>query len=49
MGVPAALNRATIRVSLGKGTTEAELERFLAVLPEQVSRLRALSAPRRRG
>ena len=49
MGIPAALNRATIRVSLGKGTTAAEVERFLALLPEQVERLRALSAPRRAG
>jgi cysteine desulfurase len=38
MGV---LSHGNVRVSLPRGTTEEVVERFLAVLPEVVARLRA--------
>ncbi len=38
MGV---LTHGNVRVSLGRGTTDAEVERFLEVLPDLVARLRA--------
>jgi cysteine desulfurase len=38
MGV---LTHGNVRVSLARATTEAEVERFLAVLPEVLHRLRA--------
>jgi cysteine desulfurase len=44
MGLPADLARASLRLTLGRGTTEAEVERTLAVLPAAVARLRALAA-----
>ena len=40
MGV---LTHGNVRVSLGRGTTEADVDRFLAVLPGLVERLRAQS------
>jgi len=40
MGV---LTHGNVRVSLGRGTTEADVERFLSVLPGLVGRLRAQS------
>jgi cysteine desulfurase len=40
MGV---LTHGNVRVSLGRGTTEAEVDRFLTVLPGLVERLRAQS------
>jgi len=40
MGV---LTHGNVRVSLGRGTTEADVDRFLAVLPGLVGRLRAQS------
>ncbi len=41
MGVPADLARSTVRFSLGKETTEAEIETALARMPEIFGRLRA--------
>lgn len=41
MGVPDAWGRGALRVSLGLGTTVQDVERFLAVLPGCLSRLRA--------
>ena len=35
------LTHGNVRVSLGRGTTDAEVERFLEVLPDLVARLRA--------
>ena len=41
MGVAEAWGRGALRVSLGLGTTAQDVERFLAVLPGCVARLRA--------
>ncbi len=46
MGLSPALARATIRISLSRVTTLAEIDRFLAVLVPTVARLRALSPSR---
>jgi cysteine desulfurase len=43
MGVPAALSRATIRVSMGRGTTPADVEALVEALEAAVARLRKLS------
>lgn len=43
MGIPAALARGSLRFTLGKGTTEQQIQRVLEVLPAIVSRLRAVS------
>jgi cysteine desulfurase len=43
MGLPPALARASLRLTLGRSTTEAEIERVLAVLPGVVEQLRVLS------
>lgn len=43
MAIPAALARGSLRFTLGKGTTEQEIQRVLEVLPPIVSRLRAVS------
>lgn len=45
MGVPAGLATASIRVSVGWGSTDAEVDRFLAVLPKAVEKLRAAAVP----
>ena len=45
MGVPAALATGSIRVSVGWGTTDADVDRFLAILPKAVARLRAAAVP----
>jgi cysteine desulfurase len=45
MGVPPALANGSIRVSVGWGTTDADVDRFLAVLPKAVARLRAAAVP----
>jgi cysteine desulfurase len=45
MGVPAALATGSIRVSVGWGTTDADVDRFLAILPKTVARLRAAAVP----
>ena len=42
MGVPPALARGALRLSLGHTSTEADVERVLAVLPELIARLRSL-------
>ncbi len=47
MGVPEELNRATIRISTGRGTTAEELDRFVDGLADVVQRLRRLSGGRR--
>jgi len=41
MGVPPELGRGALRVSLGHQTTDADVDRFLAVLPACLERLRA--------
>jgi cysteine desulfurase len=44
MGLDPALATGSIRVSVGWGTTDADVDRFLAVLPKAVERLRAVPA-----
>ncbi len=44
MGVTPDLATSSIRVSVGWGTTDADIDRFLAVLPGAVARLRAVPA-----
>jgi len=44
MGVDPRLATGSIRVSVGWGTTDADVDRFLAVLPKAVERLRAVPA-----
>ena len=43
IGLPAAEARASIRFSLGRHTTEAEIDRALAIIPAVVAQLRSLS------
>ncbi len=45
MGVPSSLANGSIRVSVGWGTTDADVDGFLAVLPKAVARLRAAAVP----
>ena len=45
MGVPPELATGSIRVSVGWGTTDSDVDRFLAILPNTVSRLRAAAVP----
>lgn len=45
MGVPASLATGSLRVSFGWGSTDADLDRLLAVLPGAVERLRAAGVP----
>jgi len=40
MGVPAAYTRCPVRVTLGRSTTKAEVQRFVTILEELVVRLR---------
>lgn len=47
MGVPQALNRATIRISSGRATTADALDHFVAALAEVSERLLRLSGGRR--
>lgn len=42
MGLPPDIARSSVRFTLGRDTTEAEIERVLQVLPDLVQRLRAL-------
>jgi cysteine desulfurase len=49
MGVSGELNRSTIRISTGRGTTTEELDRFVEALAEVVQRLRRLSGDRKSG
>ena len=44
MGVAGALARGAVRVSLGAGNTQAEVDRFLETLATTVARLQGLSA-----
>lgn len=44
MGVDSRLAAGSIRVSLGWGTTDKDVERFLAVLPKAVEKLRKVPA-----
>lgn len=44
MGVPAGLARGALRLTLGWTTTEADVERALAVVPRAVARLREVAA-----
>lgn len=48
MGVPPQLAHGSLRLSLGRGTVEADVDAVLEVLPEIVARLRAM-APRPAG
>ncbi len=43
MGLPAELARGSLRFTLGRQNTDADIDRLLAVLPPIVARLRALS------
>jgi cysteine desulfurase len=43
MGLSPARARATIRISLSRLTTEAEIDAALAIIPTAVARLRELS------
>ena len=43
MGMPAELARGSLRFTLGRGNTDADIDRLLEVLPPIVRRLRALS------
>jgi cysteine desulfurase len=43
MGVPEEIARSSLRLTVGKGNTMAEIETVLEVLPRLVARLRALS------
>jgi cysteine desulfurase len=45
MGVPAGLATGSLRVSFGWGSTDADADRLLAVLPGAVERLRAAGVP----
>jgi cysteine desulfurase len=44
MGVPAEAATASIRVSTGWGTTDADVSRFLAVLPKALEKLKGVAA-----
>jgi cysteine desulfurase len=44
MGVPADAATASIRVSTGWGTTDADVSRFLAVLPKALEKLKGVAA-----
>ncbi|MEE8425449.1 MAG: aminotransferase class V-fold PLP-dependent enzyme, partial [Elusimicrobiota bacterium] len=46
MGVPRGLGAGALRVSLGWGTSEKDVDRFLAVLPNILEKLRAASPER---
>jgi len=43
MGVPAATARAAVRFSLGRGTTEDEIDRVIDLVPDVVAKVRAAS------
>lgn len=45
MGLPEELARNSLRLTLGKDTSDEDIERVLAVLPPLVARLRAATAP----
>ncbi|MCD5416829.1 aminotransferase class V-fold PLP-dependent enzyme, partial [Candidatus Bipolaricaulota bacterium] len=43
IGIPIAMAHGSLRISTGRQTTAAEIERFLAVLPQVVEELREIS------
>ena len=43
MGIPADLARSSLRITIGKDNTRADIDRLLEVLPRSVERLRALA------
>jgi cysteine desulfurase len=43
MGVPEAIARSSLRISLGKDNTMAEVDRLLDLLPATVEKLRRLA------
>jgi cysteine desulfurase len=43
MGLPLHQTQNALRISLGRLTTDAHVDRLLAVLPETVARLRAVT------
>ncbi|MBE0608593.1 MAG: cysteine desulfurase [Dehalococcoidia bacterium] len=45
MGIDPDLAHASLRLTVGKDTTEADIDRVLATLPEIVARLRSLAGP----
>jgi cysteine desulfurase len=49
LGVDPMLARSSMRLSLGRGTTEEDVERVLQSLPRIVARLRSLSPLLRNG
>jgi cysteine desulfurase len=49
MGLPAHRTQNSIRVSLGQGNTEAEVDAFLDVLPGVVEKLRSVTGLRKAG
>ncbi|MFZ1948296.1 MAG: cysteine desulfurase NifS [bacterium] len=44
MGLPAEIAHGSLRLSLGRGTTEEEIDKVIAALPPIVEKLRAMSA-----
>ena len=44
MGIPAEVAHGSLRFSLGRGTTEAEIDKVIEALPPIVEKLRAMSA-----
>jgi cysteine sulfinate desulfinase/cysteine desulfurase-like protein len=49
MGLPTHRTQNSIRISLGAGSTDAEVDDFLAKLPKVVTKLRALTRTGTRG
>jgi cysteine sulfinate desulfinase/cysteine desulfurase-like protein len=47
MGLPAHRTQNSVRISLGQGNTDAEVDYFLERLPGVVGKLRSLTAARR--
>ncbi len=47
MGVPHALARGSLRLTLGKDNTADEIERLVQIIPESVERLRSLAPGRK--
>lgn len=43
MGMPPELARGSLRLTLGRGNSDADVDRLLAELPPIVERMRALS------
>jgi cysteine desulfurase len=43
LGVPERYQRGSLRITLGKGNTMADIDRLLEVLPPAVEKIRALA------